>query len=607
MHRCLTLIVTFILLAIMAEPAVAWDTYPTGERDVSQWVTLEADASGGYSHTFNLSDPANVDLLNYPQNVQPWLNETGYKGSFTGPFLPPALINVYNGSPVKTMVQGLTLFKSNQVMSGSSYSWWRVPVEDPDSTSVMLKIWHIQNPGLLNWTSASYPYPVAINHPTLVFNNTFNLRQVAFENVTFHWFNNTDYWGDNHTWAWVRVVAPLHSDEHYAYQWTVTSTPTAVRVYYSLNDIGDDSIYKSWVYTSTEGWVEGVVDIDCSVVHQFGMGYSVSGLEFDAVSDDVSINFASKLSRPIQYDEYVTFLMPFIHDVDNTTNVHVSIRDETSHWSKDWWVADDGPTDFTIKSFVWHESDPGDTFYINVTFQNQTNKLFIYDPASIFHSTFEDDGTYATHRLRIFRDPMYPNGTYLYFRPYHSLQATNGSWENVWIDPVFVLDGHVIDFWGILENLDVSEFYPWQVKLVNGFWSTVAAIHNGREILTGSIRAHLRENLGLDGIPDGSIVDSVARALGALGLVLIKIGVWLSEFMDAFADNASWVFSMFFKIIIMILAIPLFVAYILMLMKLKRFFVIMVKCGPLHATRFGEKILTDVQGQVNRVRSVIRR
>jgi len=573
------------VLASLAAPVSAYETVRTGPRSQTLIVNVSADANASYTDTFNASDPASGSVLNYNASVLPWMNASGVRGTFTGSWLPPSLWQIHDGGALLLELFGLARFKSCEVMSGSSYSWWRLPLEDPNTTMIELEIWHVDNPELVNWTP-SRSSPVEVAHPLLVWDEFYNAKSATQlgRNV---WWSNLTAWNYSHHWLWVLVVAPLHSDEHYAYKWSLGLVPDAVRPYFSLGDVGDDGLFRSWFYSSVYYTMQKCdADLDCSVVHQYGMGDAVSGFGIDSSAPPTSINFFSRTSQLVHNGDYLTFMMPFMRDVSNTSNAQVTVKPYDSSWSVSWWVAATGPTDCTVHSF----QSPGGTFEkfrVNVTFQNQSNWIFMSDANSEFDLDFDDDGPYATNYFTCFGHANWSDGRRFYFRPYHALQETEGEWVNTHIPPVYILDGHVVN-WSLRPNLDRSPRTPWYVKVVGTIMEIPLYIYWGLDWLLFDILPDLSRD------QYWHMLDRVAQWLkNNLWEPLCNIGAWICKASVWLAENWSYILAGILMGINLIIFLPVWGWTILTIHGVKQWFLILVRDGPAAAGAYADEFLRN--------------
>jgi hypothetical protein len=274
--RVAALLTAFLVLSVLYAPVVLG----AETRTISGFLRLDDESPFDANYTFNLSDPDNLDLLNWNQTVEGFQNDSGIVGAFTGPFLPPVeALGAVNRNDVQTLtVCGKVRFKTEWVMSGSSESWWRVPERGPYyGDNVNLTIWRVGSPDLLNFTDALVPNTAS--HPIEVFNHSYDLDEDEL-NYTFRWYNTTAW---NHTFnsTWLRVMTPIHGDDFYAVRWEMTNRSTWAEhwVRFSQNDIGDDKDFSTWLFypNNTRGFIGA--DLDFSVIHTSGHGYSVWGTE----------------------------------------------------------------------------------------------------------------------------------------------------------------------------------------------------------------------------------------------------------------------------------------------------------------------------------------
>ena len=260
------------------------------------------------------------------------------------------------------------------------------------------------------------------------------------------WYEqNVTAWDRDWRFLWLRVDAPIHADETYLVQWYIQAAPTvpAIHCLFSQTDLSDDQIFESQFYFG-DGIEKVGCDLDVSVIHQYGMGHTVGGWEVGL--NEPALQFYSRLSEPVDSpDDNITFMMPFLKDISNSSNAQVNISNANYSWSESYWVADNGPTDFTIRSFQWGFDYPNTIFKINVTFQNSSNMIWIHDKYSDL-----DPWAPTTYRDQMFYSGVSddPNGSAvrkIWFRPYHSLQITDGQWINTAISPEYYLDGRLVN------------------------------------------------------------------------------------------------------------------------------------------------------------------
>lgn len=569
---------------------------------IDQEVILSPLNPSWYNSTINWTDPANANLTNDNATVLPFMAESGIHGTITGAWTPPILYEVSDNTTFSNYYfTGLVKFKSDWVMSGSSYSWWRCPVFNITGWALLgLDIWHLSNPEFLNFTGESLT-PNEAARPTLIYNNSY--EKVGGYNQTWRSHNITA-WNYSFNFIWVRVVAPLHSDESYVYRWRYSDLHAEkVRVMYSQCDIGDDHFYKSWFKPGT-GYAQKYfpADYDCSIIHEYGMGEGVSGFD---IGINVTLTFYSLLSTPITNGKYLTFMMPFIKDISTTNNIEVIIQNQNASFSYSWIVSPGANVDFTIQSILWNKAYSEDHFYIYIEFQNETNSIFIYDVNSNFNPFFDDDSAFATNHFEVSNHSWAPASFQFWFRPYYSLQITNGTWINTHLDPIYILDGRIVSLSDVRLK-DTSAHYSWLVYCLVGFVMAPYYIYNiFDKIILFDMLPDLNRTRYI------ATVCQVIHRIIDIGDAIYKplkiIGNFFVQLVKAIIKYAPYILAGIVKGLALIIFIPIFVFCILLVNGVKRFFVVLVSRGPEGAAEYAETFFQQVRGQIRGGISVLGR
>jgi hypothetical protein len=89
-------------------------------------------------------------------------------------------------------------------------------------------------------------------------------------------------WGRDFTHYWLRVDAPIHSDETYLVGFYVDGSTTVpdIRCQFAQTDLSDDQMYESYIHFDGS-YTTLKCDLDISVIHQYGMGHTVSGWDLE--------------------------------------------------------------------------------------------------------------------------------------------------------------------------------------------------------------------------------------------------------------------------------------------------------------------------------------
>lgn len=670
-----SLIVFIVVAVVMASVPV--EALRTEATDQVVYIDPDPDEME-FNETYNASAPEARSLSNYNVSAVPFMNASGVSGTFTGPFTPPLFYKVaeetnWTNDRVSTIVR----FKSEEVMSGSSVSWWRCPAlglkGNDTNFTVLFRIWHVDSPGLLDSDIVGDLYDNEPNmaRTTIVFGRAYGKSAVygGAANVTYYWQNYTagDAWdysdsGTNLSFLWLRVDAMIHADESYLVDWEMWSAEDHLegegkRLTFTACDVGDNGIYKTWLKFNAST-VLTECDLDVSVVHQYGIGHSVSGWpveppvadgggggdtgryrpsDFDAMTDSLtptgtvdggiwdgdwattgsaavgldavkvvegansirattistndqlhytldvgfdvtdydlltfsyypdtstvrsfqiwvylpppSVGYRYKSIGPFnqdawntveiplwsgwssggapdysdmgkimfyfnsattgqianvdkmfftdedadepgpggddsyttlimydtledppdEVDDYVTFFMPFMFPVDNSSNVEVTIRTTNSTWSESFWVAENGPCDFAIKSFAWGESWAADTFYVKVRFYNASNVIYVHDDNADYDPWYGAGTPYSNNYFLLrTSDPNMTVYGNVFYRPYHSLQTTDGEWVNTQVPDDIIFGGRYVNM-SDLQMRDEAHTPPLAIRILHSWF-----------------------------------------------------------------------------------------------------------------------------------------
>ena len=546
--------------------------------------------------TFNLSDPNNTYLLNWNQTVQGFQNDSGLTGAFTGPYLPPIEIQAaVNLNDIETLTLcGQARFQCSWIMSGSSESWWRLPERGMDyGKMINLTIWHVGCPDLLNFTDEWIPN--TISHPTEIFNYSYLLDSDEL-NKTFRWYNTTAW---NHTFnsTWLRVAAPLHGDEFYAFRWEITNRSTWYEhwIRISQNDIGEDKAFTTWIFypDGTRDFL--AADLDVSVIHTFGMGYSTWG---DEIVANATITFNTELDEPITNGDYLTVMVPFLEPVDNETNVRISFGTQNDSWSTFFWVAEDGPTDFGLLSVQWDVPWIATEMKISILNENRTRTPWIYDRNTVGDPDWGYDLNYYVVEDHDWAPDDYPFGGI----PYHSIQITNGSWENAKVPTAFYLGGRQVDPSQVVPNVQHSDEWLIDIMVVGyeGMARITAAISFALTGQWDKVGPALDMNapfptdapwyLGKYYLPAAI---GVQEFLAGLAEKVWSALVWIYEGIQWVVKNAGWVLAGTLQLIVLLVVIPIWARFFKMIWGLIKFGWVVAQDGLVAGAEFADQFWQD--------------
>jgi len=605
MNRTVSVIVLVVLVVVgtMSPSVLASET-----RTVHGSITLTNGHGHDADFTWNISDPNNTYLFNWNQTVEGFQNDTGLNGTFTGPFLPPGeVMIVENLNDIDTLtICGQTRFQSSWIMSGSSESYWRVPERGPGYGGIVnLTIWRIDSPGILNFTNAWEPN--SASHPILVFNYSYELTNTEL-NDTYRFYNTTTSW-DNHTFnsTWVRVAAPIHGDDSYAFRWEVTNRSTYYEHWVRLaqNDIGGDRIYTTWLFYPNGTRYFLNADLDVSVLHVFGMGHSVWGDTAENVVDDPVIQWDVQLRDPIDEGDNLTVMVPFVSPVTNDSQVRISVATFNGSWSAWFYASEDGPTDFGLKSWTWDAGWPAQNFTITLTIMNTTRTLWIYDP----NTEGDPDFPYLFSRYNYTSHDWAPAGYNFGGIPYGILQVTNGSWENTQPVHEFYLGGRQVDpdsvynkAWGRSRSSQHSD--DWILDMLVTGYEGIARVTAAISFSFDGQFGRAWDALDFDTpFPTDApwyfgkyylqFVMAVKDFLGDLGDKFWSAMAWIYEGIVWLVENAGWVLAGAFKILTLFIAIPIWGRFFLVIGALIKFGWIMAQDGLIKSAEFASEFWSN--------------
>lgn len=766
-------LIVFVVVAVVMAcvPAEALRTEAT-----DQVVYIDPDPDEmEFNETYNASAPEARALSNYNVSAVPFMNASNVTGTFTGPFTPPLFYKVaeetnWTNDRVSTIVR----FKSEEVMSGSSVSWWRCPAlglkGNDTNFSVILRIWHVDCPGLLDSDIVADLYDNEPNmaRTTIVFGRGYGKHAVygGDENVTYYWQNFTagDAWdysdsGTNLSFLWLRVDTMIHSDESYLVDWEMWSAADHLegegkRLAFTACDVGDNGIYKTWLKFNAST-VLTECDLDVSVVHQFGIGHSVSGWpvvppaadvggggpgrympsNYDDMTDALSptgtgdggvwdgdwdtagpaeettdavtkvegavsikgyaigtnaqlhytldtgwdvtdydlitfhyypdtsgtrsfqlwiylpipgdyryislgpftqdawtevevplwagwssggvpdytdmnrimlyfnsagsgdvcnvdkmyftdedaeepggggesyttlIMYDTLEDPPDEVDDYVTFFMPFMFPVDNSSNVEVTIRTTNSTWTESFWVAENGPCDFAIRSFAWGESWSSDTFYVKVRFYNTSNAIYVHDDNADYDPWYGAGTTYGNNqflqRTSDVNMTVYGN---VFYRPYHSLQTTDGAWVNTLVPDDIVFGGRYVNM-SDLQMRDEAHTPPLAIRILHSYFVIYDFFD---KVIFNDLLPNLDEEHFYEWFSQG-----LQNIKGAYWLINAKIAAFV-EVVRTFVEAAGRALAGIIQGLILFFSVLVFVVVCLYTNGVKNFFVIGARYG----------------------------
>lgn len=320
-----------------------------------------------YTSVLNIVNETNNQYTNYERLVLPFIDNTSISGGYSGSFLPPSKFqledaknsNINNHLILASFVE----FQRKNLLSGASVSWWRCPYFYNSSTIISnnwalnLSIYHVDLPRQVNisWELATGtnnypPVPTDSAHPSLIFQREYiNCGQTQNDkqwnistsftipandtlvnsdlplnlNVSSGDYNPYKYNVSlDFSFAWFNVTAPIYPNETYMVVWDIIDVDTndAGSCWITATDIGDNGYGRSLISWNSQDIYEMPIDLDTSVIFQYGLGAGVSGQKllynnpnvqdhtslFDNPSFEIAtFHYEEDFSNEVLYNNYV--------------------------------------------------------------------------------------------------------------------------------------------------------------------------------------------------------------------------------------------------------------------------------------------------------------
>ena len=310
-----------------------------------------------YGSVLNIANESNNQYTNYEKLVVPFIENTSISGGFSGSFMPPTKFQLDSASSSAVnnhlILSSFVKFEQKNLLSGSSVSWWRCPYYYNGSFSssrnwnLDLSIYHVDLPRQVNisWENAispnNYPaLPTDSAHPSLIFEKSYSDCGQTQNNEQYNLTNSftlpvndtlvnpelpleTDPLSPDYnpylynltldySFTWFNVTAPIYPNETYMVIWDIRDIDMGVNdagsCYITGTDIGEDGYGRSLISWNDQNIYEMPIDLDCSVIFQYGMGAGVTGHKLQDNDPDVQ-HHTSLFSNPsfetatFQYEE----------------------------------------------------------------------------------------------------------------------------------------------------------------------------------------------------------------------------------------------------------------------------------------------------------------
>jgi hypothetical protein len=228
-------------------------------------------------------------------------------------------------------------------------------------------------------------------------------------------------------------------------------------------------------------------------------------------------------------------------------------------------------------------------FIVNVTFQNQSNQFFIHDKYSEWEpwapSSYPENRFYDV-KSELNNESGAAWAKRIWWRPYHALQVTDGEWVNTVIDPIYYLDGRIIDISQYrLKNESFSD--PFYIKIVTFMVEIPFYIYNIADVLLLDVLPNLDK-------------ETYYYYLSAPGRALKAVADFVWGKIVYFVEGVQWVvhagaaiLAASMRALAVVILVPFWVIAVLLTNGIKRFFVIMARDGFGPATEYADEFFRN--------------
>jgi len=319
MKRVRRIAIVTLFLAILILPNAS--PFVRGaDISVSSIFFADDDKAVTYDALVNWANASATTLTERNLTIAPFqAANLDIAGTIVSPILAPTA--VLRNATNLTIVQPV-IFTQDSILDGVSYSWWRSPIGNISNGTIMNLQIYRSDSASNNVTTISHSTPyVTFNDQAdahRIWNWTgvvsdsmasFLGRRISIEvNVTKH----IDY-----NFTWLSVYAPIFPNIYYYSYWHVVSPSThQFTLFYTTNDIGNDGKYASWIKSNAISTKFIGVDLDLTMIMQYGMSSGIAG-----IADDCKFWNVTCHSTPFDWSPIIYFNLSFSPSVLITNSV----------------------------------------------------------------------------------------------------------------------------------------------------------------------------------------------------------------------------------------------------------------------------------------------
>lgn len=610
----LIMIFVFIGLLIINSTAVQ---AVNGEVVVEKEVELKVDKQyeGEYDAILNQANESNRKYSNYNMTWKPFKNDTDEKGVVSATPQPPNLMSLnireleedewlHTATPVS--------FSYEQVMQGTSESWWRSPYNiQTDDFDFRLRIYRISQTDRIKLQSDGENLKMnPITHPTKIYDS--DVINVSDSTLKSHSVEIPDELVNesvSYEFLYNYVVAPIYADENYLPVFSVKGIESPVEMYFNPQDVGGNDYNKTHLSWSNKIAVKDA-NCDIGVLHTYGQseytgGMSLSGSkEYDSEAD-LNLqwrNDFSNLIREFDIGEYLTLNFPFVYSKEENVNISYDMDFLDSSGNNMGTYEDDGNHSnyylssvsyFLVNNAIGPSNDVEDIDEIKVTLG--TNGECDYEDFKLF--TYDYNNNFSTS-YKYSHSEIYLNGEKseeLGYKPWSSIQVTEGEWERI-------------------EPKDMYSYEELKIGRDEGInWRTV--IEHGALYASGAvglaISTYIMQNYG-DTPPTEVMRDWLGTAgryivdkAMDIGEPLISFGQWLWEGIQWVVENIQYYGKALINLFVVGFSIATYIIFTAVTVKVSLGMIILVRKGIDPMFEYYSTFMDDLIGMSKQAKGLI--
>lgn len=544
--RISIIVFTLLILVQLNSPIISAQVV-----DVDAIIFFEPD-NFNYTKTINMANLTDGKYGNFETTIKPFLeNNTDINGRLISPLLFPYVFET-NISNIST--GSFFRLTQDQIMSGSSQMWARIPIENLSNSSVinvrLYRSW--SSPTNFNVTYDAKGEPVFKNSFSVkeIFNLTENRNE---QNLTWHDTirgNTVEVLNRTLNFTYFKLDAPLFSGDWYFLHFRITNISNNVSILFSPCDFGNDNQFNTWLYiNNTNTFLEA--DLDTTLILTTGMGSGIAGASTDITDANYdkswwiyNVTIDKTLTAPD--DRYLNWIIPLYSSQNISLNYSVQIYNGNSlitefNRTSEFFI---NGKDFIIESLDFNAFLPQTiTNVVLYIFTDMANSTYL----QLF--TEAENTQTKTDFFNVFsNNTPYPYGstetrniTYYGFSLFGYINFESSFWSNVVANfAIIYAEQPSTDLFLII----LYGAYRAQLFVQNHFWDIIELIRFGFSSRLFLSQARNSELLFLFPL---QLVDIILGKLlqndplGEIGKLAMSIGTYIWEKLDFIIPALLWI------------------------------------------------------------------